>query len=50
MEPLGTVVSKVHVYAFLDENSLISIINVYCYCDLDRCQTDLVDVCGVGLQ
>ena len=24
---------------------LISIENVYCHCDLDRCQTNLVDVC-----
>ena len=48
MGPLSPVVSK--PYAYSDENPLISTENVNCYCDLDRGQTDLGEVCWVGLQ
>ena len=44
---LGSVVSR--LYAYSDETPLISIESVYCYCDLDREQADLFDVCWIGL-
>ena len=48
MGPLGTVVSK--LYAYSGKDLLISLENVYCCCELDGGQTDLVDVFWVGLQ
>ena len=36
-------------YVYSGENPLISIEKVYCFCDLDRGQTDLVDVCWLNL-
>ena len=45
MGPLGPVVSK--LYDFSGENILICIENINSCCDLDRDQTDPVDVCGV---
>ena len=48
MGPPGTVVSK--LYAYSDKNPLITIENVYCSCDHDRGQTDIVDVGWLGLQ
>ena len=48
IRPLGPVVSK--PYAYSGEDLLISIKNDYFYYDLDRSQTDLVDVYLVGLQ
>ena len=46
--PLRPVVSNLSAYS--GENPLISIGKVYCCCDLDRGQTDLVDEYWVGLQ
>ena len=48
MGPPGPMVSK--QYAYPGENSLISIEIVYCHYDLDRGQTDLVDVFWEGFQ
>ena len=47
MGPLGLVVLK--LFGYSGENPLISIEIVCCYCDLDRGQTDLIDLCWVGL-
>ena len=47
MGPLSPMVSKLHAYSV--ENLLTSTEKVYCCCDLDRGQTDLVGVCWVGL-
>ena len=47
MPPLGTVVPKIYPYS--GENPLIFIENVYCCCDLDKGQTDLVNVCWLIL-
>ena len=45
---LGPMVSK--QCAFSGENPLISIESVYCCCDLDINQTDVVGICWIGLQ
>ena len=44
MEPLGAVVLK--IFAYLGENSLISIVNVHSCFDLDRVQTDILVYVG----